>query len=71
MLLYISLRICPNINTLSTMVEGERFSVFKTYERVQTSGHLWYKVSKSGQHNWPKLIHVKDKALVRVRRNRE
>jgi hypothetical protein len=41
MLLYILLRGWPNVNTLCTVVDRERFSVFGVARSVQKSGQLW------------------------------
>jgi hypothetical protein len=46
MLFYICLLIWPNINTLWTTADRERFSVFRVDHWVQKSGHLWHKYSK-------------------------
>jgi hypothetical protein len=50
MLICISLPILPNIDTLCTMIDRERFSVFRVGHRVQTSGHLCFTVFKISVH---------------------
>ena len=44
-LFFISLPGWPNINTLCTMVDCERFSAFRVDHGVQKSGHLWATVT--------------------------
>jgi hypothetical protein len=44
-LLYTALPNWPNINTLYTVADRERFSVFRVDHLVRTSGYLYRKVS--------------------------